>query len=205
MKKNILITLSVFISGFVFSQDYKQKIAKATCDCVAKVKSENKNSKNLEAQLGICMLKASSPYAAELKRDYNIDVSKADAFDDNNKAMDDFAGAIGIAMVSECSDVFLEIMNSKEGAQEGEAQLLISGTITKIEKENFVIFHVVGDNKNLTKLYWISNIESNLDLPKEYNSLINKKVSISYYTSEIFDAKINDYKNVNIISGLKTD
>ncbi|WP_449397712.1 hypothetical protein [Chryseobacterium wanjuense] len=96
-------------------------------------------------------------------------------------------------------------MNSKESAQEAEAQLLINGTITKIEKDNFVVFHVVGDNKNLTKLYWISNIESNLDLPKEYNSLINKKVSISYYTSEIFDVKINDYKNLNIILSLKTD
>ncbi|WP_449397711.1 hypothetical protein [Chryseobacterium wanjuense] len=109
MKKNILFAISVFISGFIFSQDYKQKIAKATCDCVAKVKSENKNSKNLEAQLGICMLKASSPYAAELKRDYNIDISKTDAFGDDNKAMDDFAGAIGIAMVSECSDVFWKL------------------------------------------------------------------------------------------------
>ncbi|CAA7390129.1 hypothetical protein [Chryseobacterium fistulae] len=203
MKKNILITLSVFIYSFTFSQDYKQKIAKAICDCVNSIKSESKDSKNLEAQLGICMLKVSMPYSKELKRDYNIDVSKANAFDDD-KTIDEFAGQIGIAMVSECSDVFLDIMK-KENPSEGDSQLLINGTITKIEKDNFVVFHVVGENKNLTKLYWVSNVESNLDLPKEYSSLINKRVNISYYTSEIFDAKINDYRNLNIISSLKTD
>ncbi|CAA7197237.1 hypothetical protein [Chryseobacterium potabilaquae] len=203
MKKNILITLSVFISGFAFSQDYKQKIAKATCDCVNSIKSESKDSKNLEAQLGICMLKVSMPYSKELKRDYNIDVSKANAFDDD-KTIDEFAGQIGLAMVSECSDVFLDIMK-KENPSEIDSQLLINGEITKIEKDNFVVFHIVGENKNLTKLYWVSNVESNLDLPKEYTNLINKRVNISYYTSEIFDAKINDYRNVNIISSLKTD
>ncbi|WP_435524158.1 hypothetical protein [Chryseobacterium indoltheticum] len=77
---------------------------------------------------------------------------------------------------------------------------MINGTVSKIEKENFIVFHVVGENKMLNKLYWISSVDSNLDLPKEYQTLLNKKVNISYFTMEIFDPKINDYKTLNIIS-----
>lgn len=202
--KNLLAVLLILISNLLFSQDYKKKIAKATCDCVAKVQNENKGGKTKEAQLGLCMISSSMPYAKELKKDYNIDIENL-TDETSDKAFENLGSAIGVMMTTECSDVFLKIMNDTDENNEAKSELLLNGTITKIEKENFVIFHVVGENKNLTKFYWVSNIESNLDLPKEYNSLINKKVSISYYTTEIFDAKINDYRNLNIISSLKTD
>lgn len=57
----------------------------------------------------------------------------------------------------------------------------------------------------ISNFVFSQDIESNLDLPTEYNSLVNKKINISYYTTEIFDAKINDYRNLNVISSLKTD
>lgn len=204
MMKNLLAVLLILISNLLFSQDYKKKIAKATCDCVAKVQNESKGAKTQEAQLGLCMISSSMPYAKELKKDYNIDIENL-TDETSDKAFEKLGSAIGVLMTTECSDVFLKIMNDTEESNEAKSELLLNGTITKIEKENFVIFHVVGENKNLTKFYWVSNIESNLDLPKEYNSLINKKVSISYYTTEIFDIKINDYRNLNIISSLKTD
>ncbi|MET3537489.1 hypothetical protein [Chryseobacterium limigenitum] len=204
MKKNLLAMLLILISNLLFSQDYKKKIAKATCDCVAKVQNENKGEKTKEAQLGLCMISSSMPYAKELKKDYGIDIENI-TDESSDKAFENLGSTIGLMMTTECSDVFLKIMDDTDENSDATSELLLNGTITKIEKENFVIFHVVGENKNLTKFYWVSNIESNLDLPKEYNLLINKKVSISYYTTEIFDAKINDYRNLNIISSLKTD
>ncbi|SDR01879.1 hypothetical protein SAMN05421664_3135 [Chryseobacterium soldanellicola] len=199
MMKNLLAVTLIFTSNFLFSQDYTKKIAKVTCECFTKAKAENPNSKNLEAQLGLCMIKAAEPYSKDLKKDYNIDILN-DESSETGKLM-------GTWLLKECPDIFMEFVNMEEDKKtdESKPELLINGTITKIEKENFVIFHMIGDNKNLTKFYWVSNIVSNLDLPKEYNSLINKKVSISYYTTEIFDSKINDYRNLNIISSLKTD
>lgn len=188
----------LFISNIAWSQDYTSRIAKETCECFTKVKAQYPNTKNHETQLGVCMLKSVQPYAKEVKRDFNIDVIN----DDSEKT----GGIIGKWLVAECPDIFLEMVSSTEDDKEiAKSQLLISGNVKKIEKGNFVIFHIVGENNNLTKFYWVSNIESNLDLPKEYNSLLNKKVNVSYYTTEIFDAKINDYRNLNIISGLKTD
>lgn len=202
--KNLLAAALIPLSTFVFSQDYKNKIAQASCDCISKVGDESKDSKTREVKFGLCMITASMPYSKELKRDYNIDVSNLD--DENGKSFEELGEKIGLLMATECSDVFIKLFaeNDETSVNSGSV-LLLSGTLKKIEKENFVIFHIVGDYNNLTKFYWVSPVESNLDLPKEYNSLLHKKVSISYYPAEIFDVKINDYRNVNIISGLKTD
>ena len=204
MIKNLLAVVLLLLSNILFSQDYKNKIAKASCDCITKTGEEIKDAKTREMKLGLCMITASMPYSKELKRDYNIDVNNVG--DESDKSFEELGGKIGLLMATECSDVFIKIFaeNNAESGNSG-SELVINGTLKKIEKENFVVFHIVGENNNLTKFYWVSNIESNLDLPKEYNSLINKKVNITYYTTEIFDAKINDYKNLNIISSLKTN
>lgn len=202
--KNFLAAVLLLLSTFVFSQDYKNKIAKASCDCITKVGDEIKDPKTREMKLGLCMITASMPYSKELKRDYNIDVDNVGG--ENDKSFEELGGKIGLLMATECSDVFMKIFVENDDASNNSgSELLLNGTVKKIEKENFIVFHIVGENNNLTKFYWVSNIESNLDLPKEYNSLLNKKVNVSYYTTEIFDMKINDYRNLNVISSLKTD
>lgn len=201
MRKKVFVALLTTVSGFVFSQDYTKKIAKTACECFTKVKAENPDAKNFDVQLGVCMINAAEPYSKELKKDYNLDILGDESSGD--KVGEIFAKWI----LRECPDTFIELIELEESSnsENQTKELLINGTVTKIEKDNFIIFHVVGDNKTLNKLYWVSTIESNLDLPKEYGSLLNKKVNISYYTAEIFDVKINDYRKVNIISGLKTE
>ncbi|WP_426278525.1 hypothetical protein ACN9MN_04200 [Chryseobacterium sp. S-02] len=202
MKKNLLIGMLIFVSSLVFSQEYKQKFSREVCECVKNIDAANKTKKELSTQFGLCAFKHAASYKKELKRDFGIDLVADIA---NEEKMESFGVQVGMMMVTECPDVFSKVMGNDEDTEAEVSQLLISGMVSKIEKDNFVIFHVVGDNKNLTKLYWVSTIESNLDLPKEYSSLVNKKVNISYYTAEIFDTKINDYRNLNIISSLKTD
>ncbi len=110
--------------------------------------------------------------------------------------------------MKECPDTFIEVFKLGENDKNKESrhsESIISGTVTKIEKNNFVVFHMAVDNRILNKLYWVFPVESNVDLPKEYSTLLHKKVNVSYYPGEIFDAGINDYRKVNIISVLKTD
>lgn len=204
MMKNVLILLGLVLSTGLFSQDYKKKIAKSSCDCVKSIKTDGKDNSTITAELGVCMLKATAPFSKEIKKDYNIDPT-ADMMD--SAKMEQLGIKMGILMAEECQEEFLKIAQYSEDESDGKesSELLISGTVSKIEKENFIVFHVVGENKMLNKLYWISSVNSNLDLPKEYQTLMNKKVNISYFTMEIFDLKINDYKTLNIISTLKTE
>lgn len=203
MMKNVFVLLGLVVSTGLFSQSYKKEIAKSSCDCVKSIKTEGKNSSAITAELGVCMLKATMPFSKEIKKDYNIDPT-ADIMD--SAKMEQLGIKMGILMAEECQEEFLKIAQySDEEAGKESSELLINGTVSKIEKENFIVFHVVGENKMLNKLYWISSVDSNLDLPKEYQTLMNKKVNISYFTMEIFDPKINDYKTLNIISTLKTE
>ncbi|MCU7616994.1 hypothetical protein NZ698_07275 [Chryseobacterium sp. PBS4-4] len=203
--KNLVAAVLLLLSTLAFSQDYKSKFSKSVCECVNKLDATNKTKKEMSAQFGLCAFKNANPYKKELKRDFDIDLV-ADI--SNEKKMTDFGVQVGLLMLNDCPEVLIAMNKDSEETEtvsDESSYLLLSGTVKKIEKENFVVFHIVGENNNLTKFYWVSNIESNLDLPKEYNSLLNKKVNISYYTTEIFDAKINDYRNLNVISSLKTE
>ena len=59
----------------IFSQDYMQKIAQETCTCVAGVPDTLKGQL-LEVELGICMIKAATPYQKKLKKDIFAYVKK---------------------------------------------------------------------------------------------------------------------------------
>ena len=198
-KNKVWIFFAVLISALGFSQDYQTEIARTTCECFSKAKAENPDSKTLEIKVGLCIIQGAQPYAKELKKDYNLDILKDDSSETGK--------LVATWLLKECPDRMMELFSpeNNDTKKKDDSELLISGTVTKIEKDSFVMFHVAGDNKILTKLYWVAPIESNLDLPKEYGSLLNKKINAGYHTSEIFDAKINDYRKVNIISMLKTD
>ncbi|WP_312078662.1 hypothetical protein [Chryseobacterium sp.] len=204
MKRNLFIPSLFFISIQFLAQDYKQKFTKEVCECVSKVDVSGKTATERQTQFGLCAFKHYQPYKKELKKDFNIDLVTDMG---NETKMKEFGVQVGLLMAAECPEAFSNIMKDEDEQMiSGESsEMLISGTITKIEKDNFVVFHLVGDNKILNKFYWISTVESDLDLPKEYQSLLKKKVDISYYNTQIFDSKIDDYKNLNIISSLKTE
>ena len=204
MKRNLFILSLFFISTQFLAQDYKQKFIKEVCECVSKVDVSGKTTTERQTQFGLCAFKHYQPYQKQLKRDFNIDILTDIA---NETKMTEFGAKVGLLMATECPEAFSNIMKdeNEQKTSEESSEMLISGTVTKIEKDNFVVFHLVGDNKILNKFYWISTVESDLDLPKEYQSLLKKKVNITYYNTQIFDSKIDDYKNLNIISSLKTN
>ena len=205
MKKLIILFFSIF-SLFSYSQeDFKKIIAQNTCKCVKDVKKENLTKKQIEFQFGICMFKVANPYKAEIKKEFGIDISDFSKKENMYK----LGTEIGILMAQECPDVFEQfIPEDKNDTQTEEvvsSEELMNGEITKIEKDAFVIFYLKGDNGILTRFYWISNVDSNIELEKKYQDLVGKKVNITYYSADIFDHKINDYKKVNILSMLKTE
>ena len=205
MKKLIILFFSIF-SLFSYSQeDFKKIIAQNTCKCVKDVKKENLTKKQIEFQFGICMFKVANPYKAEIKKEFGIDISDFSKKENMYK----LGTEIGILMAQECPDVFEQfIPEDKNDTQTEEvvsSEELMNGEITKIEKDTFVIFYLKGDNGILTRFYWISNVDSNIELEKKYQDLVGKKVNLTYYSADIFDHKINDYRKVNILSMLKTE
>jgi len=199
MKKNLFALFLILLSTVAFSQEYKAKIGKSACECFKKVKAENPDPKTLETKLGFCIINAAEPYAKQLKNDYNLDILRDDSSETGN--------LIAALILKECPDLFMEMMENKkkDDGREQPSEQSVSGTVTRIEKDGFVAFHIVGEDGNLTKLYWVTSVQSGLDLPKVYPTLLNQKVTARYYRNEIFDAGLNAYRNLNIISALKKD
>ena len=65
------LLLFFFIKGY--SQNYMEKIAEKSCDCV-KALTDTIDSEQLTMKLGLCMIDASTPYKKQIKKDYNIDL-----------------------------------------------------------------------------------------------------------------------------------
>lgn len=192
MNLYIIALISILSTSSIFAQDYLTKITHQSCECLSTIEqTEDREQFNLE--LGLCIIDASMPYKKELKKDHNIDLENID--EDGTR----LGELIGLKMAGICPEEILKIANGGEDESYDELSSTISGTITKVEKEQFIVFSIKEDSGKTTKFYWIYYIESNVDLPTEYSTLIGKKVEVYYYESDLFDARINEYKSFNII------
>ena len=202
MKKIFVFSLVLF-SIFLFSQDFKKSIAQEACKCVKENVKDDMSEKQVQLKFGICMMKVTAPYKKEIKKEFGIDL------DDYSKkeSMYELGRQMGLIMDQECPEVFERFIKDEDmkTTEENSGELLMHGEIAKIEKDSFVVFYLKGDNNILTKFYWISNVDSNIELEKKYNELTGKKVDVVYYSAEIFDYKINEYRKVNILQTLKTE
>jgi hypothetical protein len=195
----IIIFFTLLLSSFnTFSQDYMDKLADQTCKCIQNIPDtlqvEDRNMK-----LGLCMINEAMPYKKQIKRDHNIDLDKLDR-DEGEK----LGRVVGIRAAGKCPDVFLKLAGSSNDEEEAAVTEEVSiGKITSIENNGFIVFLLRDKSSKVSKYYWITGIESELDLPLNYKTLVGKNVSITYTITELFDAKIEAYKNFNVISKIE--
>ncbi len=68
MMKKTGIFLAALLSVSGFSQDYKTRIAKTTCECFTQAKAGNPDAKTLEIKLGLCIIQEPSRTLRNLKK-----------------------------------------------------------------------------------------------------------------------------------------
>jgi hypothetical protein len=93
---------------------------------------------------------------------------------------------------------------SKESSSSAiaEATSMEVGTITAIDKNGFVIFTIKNEEGKSSKLYWLSEVQSDIDLITKFESLLNKQVEASYTLSELFDHKSLEYRVFKVLSSM---
>lgn len=94
-------------------------------------------------------------------------------------------------------------VNAQELTETNDAQFIeTSGMITRIEEVPFVVFSL-KDIKGLTlKLYWFAEVDSELDMPMVFRSLLGKKVDVMYSIDAYFDPFSKEYKSVHILESV---
>lgn len=185
-----------------FSQEYMDKIAQQTCTCMKNL-SDTVSTQRMYMELGLCMISAAEPYKKQLKKDYGIDLNGIDSGDEGEK----LGKQVGFKMASICPDALIamtsKVENDNSAKNKTNDDELFSGRVTKIEKDFFVIFTITDTENKSIKFHWLSYAESNIELINNYNSLFDKDVKVKYYLKELFDPKIGEYRNFNIISKIE--
>jgi len=193
--KPFLTLALLFSTTCVSAQDYMDKIVAQTCECGKNI-NDTINQKQMFMEIGICMIKVAEPYKKQLKKDHNINL---DNIDQEGEAL---GKLIGMKMASTCPEVLRKITEQADKKSAESGQEVFTGRVIKIEKDFFVIFTVNDESKTL-KFYWLTNAESNIDLLNQYAELLTKEVMVKYKITSLFDPKINDYRNFNVIEKIE--
>ena len=138
----------------------------------------------------MCIIEASMPYGKQLERDYDIDMQDIDVYGEKLGTL------IGVKLASVCPKTLLKISKLNSNYEEDEANdelydvQIVSGTITKIETQQFVVFSIKDETNKVSKYYWLTGIDTNFEIESTYMNLMNSEVNIAYETFELFDPKI---------------
>lgn len=200
MRRFLLSTLALFlfsVSGF--SQDYMDKIAQESCECLEKLDA-NLAGDQFTMQAGICMIKAASPYEKKLKKDYGINMANL------VEAGEQLGQIIALRMVEYCPAALLVMAERVIGEEEEEETSVNSviGTITNIEVQPFVCFSIKDNEGKTGKYYWFTYIESSGDIENNFGSMQDQVVECTYETIEAFDPRIGEYRNIHVLRSLST-
>jgi hypothetical protein len=199
--KKVLIFCLIAVGYQSFSQTYMDKIAQESCDCISKV-SETLDYEQYTQELGLCMIVASEPYRKQLKKDHNINFDKIEV--DAEK----LGKLIGFKMASVCPNSLLAVAKKSpnktaDASATTNDSKSIDGTVTKLEKDFFVVLHIKDGEGKTNKFYWLTFIDSDVDLIDRYDSMIGSPVEITYRTEEWFDPKIKEYRQFSVIEKLE--
>ena len=195
--KKILFAGLIFVGHHSFSQAYLDKIVQESCNCVSKV-SQTLDNEQYTQELGICMIVAAEPYRKQLKKDHNIDFNKIDV--DGEK----LGKLIGIKMAAVCPDLILAVAKKSGNGESASAESKsFEGIITKIENEFFLVLHIKDESGKTNKFYWLTYVESGIEVADRYDSMVGTSVALTYRSEEFFDPKIKEYRSFSIIEKLE--
>jgi hypothetical protein len=174
------------------------EIASESCGCLEKI-SDTVSTERFNMEIGLCMMGAASPYKKRLKKDYDIDFDEIDA-----KQGEELGRIIGLRMASVCPEGLMKMANriNQEEAAINVSGNVVTGQVTAINDDKFVEFSIRDEFGKISKYYWLTFIESDIQLSTEFKSLKDKFVQVHFITKEFFDARIGEYRTFNIIEKL---
>jgi hypothetical protein len=193
MKKLILILL--FISTNVFSQNAYDAIAKETCECTTKLDIESMDSSDLELNFGLCMLQSYNNHINEFSESEKLDF-------DNDQQMEKFGSDIAIKMLQFCPDLILRFGDTSDDDESNTNEdLVTSGSYVGYKLDTFYNI-IVKESNGETAKFVVLDYFDNVNLITDKLLKINDTVSISYYLVELFDAKLNRFVSVKVVTDI---
>lgn len=192
--RTFLLFIFLISSIFSYSQDYIKEITTSACECADSI-PKDQTVEAIKMLFGMCIVDASSPYKMELLRDHGIDVFKIDEGDHAKQ----LGTLVAMKMAINCPVIIASFVADDADEAYEESYFETNGTVFSIEEEPFVCFTIKDDEGKQQKFYWISYVESEMNLETTFQSLLGRKVYFEYVVQDVFDARIKEYRNINIL------
>ena len=191
----------LLVASFSYAQESAiDLIAKETCECINAKKNDlsNNDKTDLQATLGVCMLKSYSKHESELKAEEKVQFS-------DEEGLEKFGEQIAMKMLNYCPDFIVELGQmaiEEDKNAKAEVVLSIDGTVTDIKTEQFVTISVKDKTNRIHKLLLLDYFDSaSLFVNGEIKK--NDKIVVYYYDIELYDPSTKDFKFYKVISGLE--
>lgn len=193
MKKSIYLFVFTLFTHQLYAQTNEQleSMAKLTCECVNGKNLDLKNRKEVEMQLGLCLLEAAG------KNNIN--------FESGTEEIEPLAEKVGLKMATKCPAIFVSFANTNEDTQEQPTSFEVSGKVKSVELTELGTLVLKEDSGKEHRLLWISYFNGSDDFVSDPKKLINKSVTVSYEMTDIYFPKTKSYITSKLIIGLKVN
>ncbi|RKS13992.1 hypothetical protein [Flavobacterium sp. 120] len=198
--KKIFFILIVLCNSVSYSQDIFDVIGKETCECLnaKKIDYSKMNKKEMQTQVGVCMIQSYSSHLSEFKPEDKI------SFDDE-KGMQNLGEKVAMKMMVSCPEIIMEMgkrsIDEDDSIEEVKDIAFIEGEVTEIKTEQFITLQVKDKNGRNFSFLLLDYFETASLLT---NNEINKKdsIKVSYTEIELFDPKNKEFRYFKVITDL---
>jgi hypothetical protein len=203
MYRLLISTFLSIISCAVFAQTEAQldRLAVATCSCMAAKDVEKMDASMLQTEIGTCMLSivAKDPDSKTLM-----------GFLRDAKSGQQFGEKIGANLAKYCPDLVMKMAQKMDPAafENGQAtSAAVAQTATVTVKEvrigEFVTFVSTDEKGREMKFVWVEPFDGDATLMEKPDGLKGKKAEISFIVRDKYDPRLKEYVPMKVVSGLK--
>ena len=192
---NKLLVVLFFVSNLASAQKLsKIDLLDAVADGICKEIAEKQVEIKSEFTMGVYMLKALNKHREDIEHYYGKNYVA------NEEVMQTIGEDVGAYLGVKCPEIFEHFVYEEEaGTFESVEIKTVTGSIYKINDERFITFVVQENSGKKHDFILLYDFETAYLLTDSLLK-IKDKVEISYYVSELYDAKIGKFVNYNIVS-----
>jgi len=142
--------------------------------------------------LGVQLIKALANYKSEVTTFYGVDYFV------NPNIMESLGEDVGMHLGLKCPEIFLDLLEEQETLIEND-NFTVTGKLNKVVKNEFLTFTIKEPSGKSFEFILLNSFETSYLLTDEILKN-NDNIQITYYISELYNAKIGRYINYNVVT-----
>lgn len=191
----IIVFSFLFISQFIVAQKLTkekliEKFSENACKCIT---DKGITAETMDKNLGLCLIESISKYSKEVEKYYGKNIYT------NDEKMTELAESVGANLAFTCPS-FTSVISemSDDEVKEAEEALFINGTITNTNFDQFLTFTLKEESGKTNTILVLEDFD-NFFLISDSVLKPTDKVKVTYYTAELYDAKIKKFTSFKVV------